>query len=99
MARPREQLEVLFSALDVAYRAKDGACEAFDVAMLQSTAEEVFKDHADPVFRAINTFATDFDLWRRDVVKLAEIGEALRHAVELALMPVPPDAGRADIHG
>lgn len=99
MPRSREQLQVLFAALDVAYRAMDGRVDAFDVDTLQSTAEEVIKDHSDPAFRAINAFATDFQIHRRDPVKLAELGDALRRFVQEETRPVPPDLHRKDIYG
>lgn len=99
MSRSREHMEVLFSALDVAYQAKVGEVTAFDVDALQSTAEQVLQDHDDPAFRAINSFATEYQLCRYDIDRLAEIGETLRHAVEIESRPVPPGSDRADING
>jgi hypothetical protein len=83
----------------VAYQAKAGEISDFDVDALQSTAEQVLQDHDDPAFRAINAFATDYQLCRYDVDRLAEIGEALRHVVEIESRPVPPGQERADING
>lgn len=97
--RSREHLQVLFAALDVAYRAKDGRLDRFDVDTLQSTAEQVFTDHTDPAFRAISAFATAFQTHRYDAAALAQIGEQLRSFVDNALMPLPPGQDRADIHG
>lgn len=99
MTRSRDHLEVLFAALDVAYQSKAGEITAFDVDALQATAEQVICDHDDPAFRAINAFATDYQLCRYDIDRLAEIGEALRRAVELETRPVPPGQDRADLNG
>jgi len=97
--RPREHLQVLFAALDVAYQAKAGVITAFDVDTLRSTAEQVFQDHGDLAFRAINSFATEYQLCRYDTARLAEIGEELRRVVEIESRPVPPGQDRADLHG
>lgn len=99
MTRDRDQLQVLFAALDLGYQARALNVSRADVSLVQANAEQVL-DHDDPVFFAINRFATDYELAVMDpATDLPRIGEALRDAIDLALRPDPPDIDRKDIHG
>lgn len=99
MARDRDQMQVLFAALDLAYQARVLNVARADVSLVQANAEQVL-DRDDPVFFAINRFATDYQLAvLAPAVRLPEIGAALRDAIELALRPDPVDGARSDIHG
>lgn len=86
------------NTLAVAMSAKAGTLEHADVATLQVKAEQLL-DHSDPLFFAINDFATQFELHRRDPSQWAALGEVLHHKLDVAVTPPPPDLDRADIHG
>lgn len=91
-------LSVAFDAFAVAMRAKAGQLDPLDVDQLVAAAGDALTAD-DPLARAITHFATQHQLLRRDPAALAELGQELSHAVDLALIPVPPGCERADIHG
>ena len=92
------RLRVAMNALSVAMSAKSRTLDPQDVGALQVRAEELL-DHADPVFRAVSTFATQFELHRRAPDEWYELGRALHQAISVAVTPAPPDMDRSDING
>lgn len=89
---------IKMAALAVALQAKCGELDPLDVADLLARAEQEL-DAEDQLFRAITDFATQHQLCRFDLPKLAEIGADLNRHVEIACLPSPPDPERSDIHG
>lgn len=88
---------VRMAALSAALRARLGEICAADVDDLATMAAAL--PEADTLAGAVRHFAARFDAVRWDRVALADEGRALQRAVELHALPVPPDLGRADIHG
>jgi hypothetical protein len=91
-------LPVLMSAFAVALSARTGQLTAHAVDAMREQAEELMAND-DPTRPAIMTFATMYDLVRRDPAALAELGSDLRRAVNYALTPAPTTRSRADIDG
>lgn len=86
------------AAASVALKAKCRQLDVMDVDDLYTRAEQEL-DHDDPLFRAVSTFATQYQVWAQDAVQLAQLGDDLSHAVIVATRPDPVDLARVDIHG
>lgn len=86
------------NAFAAALRAKCGTISALDVDQLRTEAEALLPEgHA--LRLAVTRFATRWENDRFFPVELRAAGDDLARAVELALLPEPPDLGRTDIHG
>lgn len=94
----RDHIAVRMAALAVSYKARINDLDAEDVARLHVQAEQLLEPGA-PLLHHIAEFVVGHELAVRDPERLAELGERLRHAVDVDAMPDPIDAGRADIHG
>lgn len=92
------KVQVGMSALSLALKARTHQCDDMDVEETHTLATQLLDDD-DPMFRAVSSFATQYQIYATDRVMLAQIGEDLMHAVELAAQPDPVDIGRMDIHG
>jgi hypothetical protein len=105
------RLPALFAAQTVAMNARMGSLTLHAVDDLRTKAEELL-GKADPLRAAILTFATMYEVHRRDEAALASMGETLERALRVALdvphpaarpdpsqWPAPVDAERRDIHG
>jgi hypothetical protein len=86
------------NAFAAALRAKCATITALDVDQLRAEAEALLPE-GHSLRAAVLAFATRYEGIRRDAAALIAAGDDLARAVELALMPEPPDLGRADIHG
>ncbi|PZQ99914.1 MAG: hypothetical protein DI533_04590 [Cereibacter sphaeroides] len=89
---------VASAAFAVGMKAKCAELTALDVEQLRSQTEELLAD-GDPLRAAILAFATQYELCRFDAAQLVDLGNQLCRAVEIALLPEPPDLDRRDIHG
>lgn len=79
-------------------KAKTGAIDAHDVEVLRTKAEE-FLTQGDYLRTAVTQFATLYLVHRHDPAQVAQMGEELRHAVEVASAAGPADQGRLDLDG
>lgn len=89
---------VASAAFAVALRAKCGTVTTMDVDGLRADAEAHLPE-GHPLRAAVMRFATRYEADRYFPVELIAAGDELARAVDLALMPVPPDLQRSDIHG
>lgn len=89
---------VLSDAFAVALSAKTGDITPLAVDHLRGQAEELLPE-GTPFRAAVLHFASLYEVFRRDPVRLVEMGDELARAVEIALLPEPPDLHRSDIHG
>ena len=89
------------AALAVALKARAGVVEVASLDNLQRST--VFLPVAHPLSVAVHIFADAFRQCRHDPAAIAELGEALQRAVDVATrIPdtfVPVDIDRKDIHG
>jgi hypothetical protein len=94
-----EHLPALMAAFAVAMNARAGSLTLHMVEDMRIKAEEILRrDH--PAYPVIVNFATQYELYRRDPAKLAELGETLDMGVRLAVAPTAPERPfRADIDG
>lgn len=91
-------LPALMAAFSVAMSARAGMLTDHAVEDMRVKAEEVLlRDH--PAYPLIMTFATMYELARRDPAQLHELGEDLDRGIRLALAPAPALPFRADIDG
>lgn len=97
MCKPPRQ-RVAMNAVAVALSAQTQCLEAHEAHALQVRAEELL-ERDDPLFRAVCSFTSAFDLHRHAPDEWPELGRDLQHAVDVALTPIPPDHDRSDIHG
>lgn len=86
-----------FEALSVAMCARVGDASAEDVRGLW-VQRQVVPD-GDPLRVAIERFEQEFWQLRRDPAALSRVAGDLIRAVELRMVPQPPDLDRRDIHG
>lgn len=89
---------VASAAFAAALRSKCGTITALDVDSLRAEAEAHLPD-GHHLRAAVLRFATRWEGDRFFPVELRAAGDELARAVELALMPEPPDLHRSDIHG
>lgn len=89
---------VASAAFAAALRAKCHDITLMEVDGLRADAEAHLPEQ-HPLRRAVMTFATRYEANRFDAEALVAAGDELARAVELALLPEPPDLGRTDIHG
>lgn len=89
---------VRLAALALAMRARVGDMVRHDLDMLLAQADEIL-DSDDPLFLEISKFASQYLICSRDPVMVSTLGQELERAVQVATLPTPPDASRADIHG
>jgi hypothetical protein len=90
----------LMAALSVALNARTNQLTQNVVDDMRTKAEELLpRDHA--AYGAIMNFATMYELHRRDVPVLAELGDQLQRAIDWATAPAPTPAlpYRRDIDG
>lgn len=105
------RMPALFAAQAVALSARVGELTLQAVDDLRTKAEELL-GKGDPLRAAILTFATMYEVHRRDKAALASMGETLEAALRVSLdvphpaalpdpasWPAPVDADRRDIHG
>jgi hypothetical protein len=93
-----EHLPALMAAFSVAMSARAGMLTDHAVEDMRVKAEEVLlRDH--PAYPVIMTFATMYELARRDPAQLAALGDDLERGVRIALAPAPTLPFRADIDG
>lgn len=94
-----EHMPALFAAYAVALSARTGQLTQHAVDNMRIKAEEVLKrDH--PAYPAVVTFATQYEVHRRDPVMLASLGETLELCLRLASAPAAPERRmRADLDG
>lgn len=92
----RADLGLMLAAFEVALRARVGGLERDMVHRMQAMAE-LSQRHR--LRQSVADFAECYPNVRWDAAALSEAGTRLLRAVELATVPVPPDAERADIHG
>lgn len=88
----------LLAAQSVSMRARIGGLEAHEVDDMRTRAEELL-DRRDQLRAAIFEFHTMYQMHPRPGPELVELGDELGRAVDRALRPEAPDAGRVDIHG
>ena len=89
---------VLLAALSVALRARMGGLTAEEVSDMRVRAEELL-DRGSSLRAAVFSFATMYELHRRDPAALVVLGEELDRGLSRALRPDPVDLSRRDIHG
>jgi hypothetical protein len=89
----------LMSAFAVAMSARTGMLSPHATEDMRIKAEELMpRDHA--AYGAILTFATQYELHRRDAEALKSLGEDLERALRAAIAPAAPDwTQRRDING
>lgn len=86
-----------FEALSVAMCARVGDASAGDVRGLWVQRQVL--PEGDPLRVAIERFDEMFWQVRRDPAALSQVAGDLIRAVELRMVPTPPDLDRMDIHG
>ncbi len=85
-----EHLPALMAAFAVAMSARTGQLTAHAVEDMRIKAEEVLlRDH--PAYPVIVSFATQYEIHRRDPEALAELGRTLELGIRMAVQPVAPD--------
>ena len=94
-----EHTPALMAALAVAMSARTGQLTQHAVEDMRVKAEELLKrDH--PAYPVIVTFATQYELHRRDPAALSELGKTLKMGIRLAVQPAQPDRpARVDLDG
>lgn len=94
-----EHTPALMAAFAVALSARTGQLSDHAVEDMRIRAEELMpRDH--PAFMAVTTFATMYELHRRDAQKVADLGDELDACLRRALAPAAPDRPwRADLDG
>jgi hypothetical protein len=94
-----EHTPALMAAYAVALSARTGQLTDHAVEDMRVKAEEVLRrDH--PAYPVIVTFATHYELERRNPEALRALGEDLERGVRLAVQPPPPERPRrVDIDG
>ena len=94
-----EHTPALMAAFAVAMSARTGQLTQHAVEDMRVKAEEVLKrDH--PAYPVIVTFATQYELHRRDPAALSELGSTLEMGIRLAVQPTRPEGRfRADLDG
>lgn len=90
-----ERRTVALAGLAFAMGLKTGRCDPADVVGLIERAGCLPEDDA----LRIAIRGSCIRLWGTRSHHWEEIGADLHHRIEVALMPVPPDGGRRDIHG
>lgn len=93
---PRASIQ--YDALALAQSAKLGELDALAIEELVTRAEQELGS-ADPLYLEVSAFAVGAELVLRDGGDPAELGHKLFRAIEIDLVPTPPDVDRADIHG
>lgn len=91
-------MRVQMAAFALGLRATVGQPEAHEVGRLVDMAQERLPD-GHPLRRAVTTFAADYMRVRWHRGALCDAGIALRRAVDLDMVTLPPGQDRSDIHG
>lgn len=91
-------MQTQMAAFTLGLRATVGQPEAHEVGRLVDMAQARLPD-GHPLRRAVTTFAADYLRVRWHPGALRAAGMALRKAVDLDLLPVPPGQDRSDLHG
>jgi hypothetical protein len=94
-----EHTPALMAAFAVAMSARTGQLTDHAVEDMRIKAEEVLlRDH--PAYPVIMSFATMYEVNRRNPEALTQMGESLEHGIRLAVQPAEPERPfRADIDG
>lgn len=90
------RVSVKFDAFSVAMQAKVGGLQQLDIDALVTKAEQMLSSD-DPLTRAVNSFATQYDI--ADERRRRELGEDLLATIQSMNMPEPPGQDRRDIYG
>lgn len=92
------RMQVIFSAFALALRAKVGDVDQLDIDSLVATSEQMLGSD-DPLTRAINTFATQYQVCHLDKAIVARLGDDLASYCQSQTYMLQASAPRVDIYG